>query len=508
MGMFSSLFGSAGSDKADKLRQQALDAFNAVKTPDLSSLQVQLQKAVVAGTITPEQAEAQLLNSNAFNAIKADPNLVGAQKQALQSLQDTASAGGLTAVDKAQLQDITDNQNQENKSSSDAILANARARGMGNTNGTMAARLIAEQGSADRASKSGLGVAALAQARALEALKAAGTQATGMRTQDVGEQTAKASAQNAIDQFNAANKTDINKTNVANNLAAQGANVGNAQHVEDANTGTKNTEILNNANANQTVFNDQLQKANGIAGVNNQWANQAQQTQDKETGADLGLTSGLISAGAGAVNPIAGALSSSASSPVSGDEMAPANYKPKMAANQTASLGYSDGGEVKANGSLEDEYDKFVQNFCNGGTVNMADGGKVKIQPGKKELTPTPSLPIKSSENGKDWTLSDPNNQPIGDFSNYAEAAQFAEKVKQKQPSIKNFLEGGKVEGIAPVPGDSPKNDIVPAKLSPDEVVASRTEAENFQKLTGTPLEEALKRLKNPSPTQTAAVRG
>jgi hypothetical protein len=94
MGMFSSLFGGAGSDKADKMRQQALDAFNAVKTPDLSALQVQLQNAVVAGKISPEEAEAKLLSSNAFNDIRTDPSLQGAAKQALIKLQETAGAGG------------------------------------------------------------------------------------------------------------------------------------------------------------------------------------------------------------------------------------------------------------------------------------------------------------------------------------------------------------------------------------------------------------------------------
>jgi hypothetical protein len=53
MGMFSSLFGSSGSDKADKLRREAVAAFDAIQTPALSALQVQLDKYVQAGTLTP-----------------------------------------------------------------------------------------------------------------------------------------------------------------------------------------------------------------------------------------------------------------------------------------------------------------------------------------------------------------------------------------------------------------------------------------------------------------------
>ncbi len=508
MGMFSSLFGSAGSDKADKLRQQAMDSFNAVKTPDLSALQVQLQKAVIAGQITPEQAEAQLLNSNAFNDIKSDPSLVGAQKQALQSLQDIGNGGGLTALDKAGIQDITDIQEQENKSAGDSVIANARARGMGNSNLSAVQRLISQQGSADRAAKRGLGIASDAEARALDALKSAGTQATGMRAEDQSEQQAKAVAQNDIDKFNAANRTDVSKFNTANDLSAQGANVGNAQHVEDMNTTNKNAEIVNNANANQTVFNDEMAKAAGKSGVLQNWANSAQQTQDKETGADLGLTSGLISAGASAVNPIAGAMSTGATSGVT--DQASANYKPKIAPNQYASLGYSEGGEVKQTSesnpntsSMEEEYDKFMQTFACGGTVNMSDGGRVTVKPGKKDESKP--LPI-TAKGEHDWQLNDTNNEPIGDFQNYVDAAQFAEKVKSKQSPIQDFLNGGKVTGTAPVEGDSPKNDIVPARLSPGEVVVPRTDVAELEKKLGSPLEEALKRLKqNP---QVGSVRG
>ena len=45
-------------------------------------------------------------------------------------------------------------------------------------------------------------------------------------------------------------------------------------------------------------------------------------------------------------------------------------------------------------------------------------------------------------------------------------------------PAI-NFRGGGPVPGQAQVPGDSQQNDIVPARLSPGEVVLPRTVAQN-----------------------------
>ncbi|HWY34678.1 MAG TPA: hypothetical protein VNX68_08525, partial [Nitrosopumilaceae archaeon] len=142
MGLFSSLFGTANSDQADKLRQQAIDAFNSVKTPDLTSLQIQLTGYVNAGKLTPAQAEAALLNSNAFNAITTDPTYSAAQKQALQGLQAVANQGGMTAIDKARMQDITNQLEQQNKSQNAATMQQAQQRGIGGSDLTAVNQLI------------------------------------------------------------------------------------------------------------------------------------------------------------------------------------------------------------------------------------------------------------------------------------------------------------------------------------------------------------------------------
>lgn len=449
MGMFSSLFGSSGSDKADKFRQEALDAFNAVKTPDLSALQVQLQNAVVAGKISPEEAEAQLLNSNAFDSIKTDPSLAGAQKQALLKLQQTGQEGGLDAIDKSKLQAIRDQQEQENHSSNEAIMANARARGTGNSNLNTVNSLIQQQGAADRASRAGTDVAAQAQSRALQALIASGNVAKGMEDSQFASEAAKATSQNEIDKFNAANKNDMSKFNVTNDLNAQSANTANAQHVSDTNTATKNAETVHNADQNQTVFNDEMGKASGKAGVLNGWAGDATAAKARETGADMALTGGAINAGAGAIGY---GMAGPAGAATTGAETAPMGYKPKVAPNQYAVLGYADGGEVKdpASSSIEDEYDKFMQSFSCGGTVKMADGGSVTIKPGMTK-------------------------KPV------------------------------QVPGVAPVQGDSPANDIVDAKVSPGEYIVPRTDVAEIEQNTGDPMAAALKRLKNP---QVGSVRG
>lgn len=312
MGLLQHIFGGSGSDKSDKLRQQAIDAFNAVKTPELADLQVHLDKYVQQGVLTPEQAEAELLSSNAFNSITEDPSLEGAQKQALQSLQDVGNSGGLTAIDKARMNDITNTENTEAQGRLGALKANAAERGIGGSGLELASELQNEQSAADRAANSGTQVAADAQTRALQALIAAGQQAGSIRAQDYGEAQNKATAQNAIDAFNAQTLNATNQFNVNNANNAQAQNLNLKQSIADANTGTANQEKINNANANQTIFNDEGQIAAGKAGVLQNWANTAQDTANKEYAGNIGLVSGLVgdAAKAGATafgGPVAGA---------------------------------------------------------------------------------------------------------------------------------------------------------------------------------------------------------
>lgn len=501
--LFSSLFGSTGSDKSDQLRQQALDAFNSIKTPELSQLQVQLQKYVDAGQLTPEQAESQLVSSNAFNQIATDPSNVGAQKQALQQLQNISSQGGLTAVDKAQLNDINDQENQQRQGQDQAILSNAKERGVGGSGIETVNRLVSQQNASNSAANAGTNVAAQAQTRALQALQAAGQLGGQIESQQYGEQAQKATAQNAIDQFNTqtANANNLYNTETANQ--AQAANLANSQNINNLNTNTANTQAVQNSAAYQQQYNDALAKAQGQAGIDTGWANQANSDANKEQAGNQALVSGALSTGASALGtayggPVGGAAANSAVSSIGNGNTTNSDYN-----NENNFGNFANGGVVGDNEpSVEDAYNAFVKKFCYGGSVKMADGGMVNIKSGKK-AGPLPIEP--SQDNSQNFTLKDPKGQPIGDFNNYSDAADFAQKVEQKQPDVKDYRSGGQVPGLAPVMGDSPKNDIVPAKLSPGEVVLPRTvvaqpaSIPNFvnKAVMHNPTELALKRLRN-----------
>lgn len=507
MGLFSSLFGSAGSDKADKMRQAAIDAFGSVQTPELSALQVQLNNYVNAGKITPEEAEATLLNSNAFNAIKEDPEATGAQKQALQQLQDISGKGGLTAIDKAQIQDITDTLNQEANSRNAAMMTNAQERGIGGSGLELANRMSNEQGAANRASRAGTDVAANAQARALAALTAQGQLGGQIESQQYGEQANKAAAQNAIDKFNAETQTSTNATNVNTANQAQAANLANEQAIQNANTSTQNANKQYNAQQNQTVYEDQLKKAQGIAGVYGGWANDASTASKAEKAGDVGLVSGLLNTGAQALawgmgGPAAGmAVSGMANSKnktqyAEGGEVVKDNKveipKKEFIEEHERLIPQLEGHEKEMqlneledikSGALEDEYSDFVSKYCHGGSVNMADGGSIHIKPSHEGLLHK-NLGVPQGNPIPEKKLSHALNSDSGAVR---KRAQFAENAKHwhhaEGGEIKDYRDGGNVSGVPNVPGDSEKNDVVSAKLSPGEVVLPRTVVQQPEKI-------------------------
>jgi len=527
MGMFSSLFGKSGSDKADQMRQKAIDAFNAIQTPELKDLQVQLNKYVLAGQLSPEAAESELLKSNAFNDIVTDPNLEGAQKKALSSMQNVADSGGLTAIDKAQLNDIQIGQNQANRSQNEATMQQAQQRGMGGSDINTVNQLMNEQGNADRASNAGLTVAAQAQARALQAMQAAGKQAGDIRTQDYGEAEKKAQSANAIDLFNkqTLNATDLYNVDAANK--AQAANLAAKQAINDSNTNTTNQNAIYNSQQVQQRFNDQAQKAQGVAGTYNNWANDANTAAATDKAADVGFTTGLMKAGAtgaaAAFGGPAGAMAANSAMGGSGMENSggsgvagstnanygPNGYAPKR--GQTA-FGYAEGGEVTPDHPDHPAHMAMgghVHCYAHGGEAHhhpecyMAQGGDVPDNATQDEVNqsfmqgmtdkPKPALPIEWSPEASKWELRDKTGNHIGSFASYSDATDFADKVASKDaPPVPKMAEGGDFRAGGPVPGvpkvphNSLKNDTVPARLSPGEVVipldAQKSDAdfENF----------------------------
>lgn len=268
-----SLFHDTSASDAAK---NARAVINKVKIPSLEEARAQLEQYVQQGIITPQQAETVLQEQTQYRQIEEDPRLRGSQIDALNELDGIVSNGGMDARLKASLYDIGAEQATQNRGESEAIMANARARGIGGSDLESVNRLIAQQGAATRGAAQGVNAAALAESRRMQALNDSTALAGNIRGADYSKAANEAGAADAINRFNAAAKQSQVNLNVGNANTAQAANLGAKQQIANQNVQQANQ-------VPQQVIDNQLAKAGAKAraevGVGAAKAGENQQTR-------------------------------------------------------------------------------------------------------------------------------------------------------------------------------------------------------------------------------------
>ena len=243
--------------------------FKGINIPDPEQMKVQLQEYVQQGLLTPEDAQTIMQNPSEFNKITTDPVFKDAQMKALTGLQDVADQGGMTDVMKGRLNDIARSEQVKSRGAREGILQNASERGVGGSGLELMAQLKNQQDSATRASDRGTQVAADAEERALNALIKSGQMGGEMETQEFGEKSKIAEAQDAVNRFNTGNLNDTARANVEARNAAQAGTLAEKQGLSDANTGLRNNQQTYNKNVYQQKFNNDMAKATGSQGAEN-----------------------------------------------------------------------------------------------------------------------------------------------------------------------------------------------------------------------------------------------
>lgn len=245
---------------------QVQDVFSDLVAPTAEDLYYKIQLLVEQGVLSPEEAQAALVQQSEMSNITLDPNLKKAQMEALTALQDIGS-GGLTTADKANLSRIQNEENAAARGAREAIMSNMEARGMGGSGMSILAQLQNQQDAATRTSQRNLDVAGIAQQRALEALMQGGTLAGNIRGQDFGEQAQKAAAQDAIAKFNAQNQQQVNLANTAAKNQAEATNLANKQSISNQNASLQTAQNAQKATNRQQQFENELRKKTGQSGV-------------------------------------------------------------------------------------------------------------------------------------------------------------------------------------------------------------------------------------------------
>lgn len=299
------LFSGPSKDGADKKFQLALDQINNVHVPTAEEQKIKLDQLVQQGVITPEEMDLFLQQDSGMNEVAADPRFRQVQVGALDQLQDITRQGGLTAIDRARLGEISDAENAEERGQREAIEQNARERGIGGSDFMLASKLINNQEAANRASKKGMDVAALAEQRALDAMGKVADVGSNLERTDFDEQAKIAAAQDAINQFNTATKQHTNEVNVGTRNNAQQLNLNEKQRISDVNTANENNNRTRNADLIKQKFDEEMAKASAAAGVYSNWGNADQKNANDRYASQMGAVgtalNGAATIGAGMV---------------------------------------------------------------------------------------------------------------------------------------------------------------------------------------------------------------
>lgn len=277
MGGAASAFTGGASDQSQQFTGGTVQPYygpNAPRPPSVQQMQIKLSQLVQQGQITPEQAHTYLQEASAYENI--DPRLQQEQMKALDQFSGIVDTNGLDPQAKAALYQMNSQNAAQERGQREAILQNAAARGVRGSGLELGAQLANQQGSATRGAAQGFQAAADANQRKLQAIQ--GLANTG--GQIWGQQANQASAQNAINQFNANNRQNVENMNVAGRNAAQAQNLAERQRISDTNTGLRNQQQLYNKGLYQQNFANQMALAGGQSGANSEAAKQALDRQN------------------------------------------------------------------------------------------------------------------------------------------------------------------------------------------------------------------------------------
>lgn len=257
---------------AQQAQLNALGAYTGINLPSLQSMQVNPLLESIQGNINPALQGTQQIGSNALQGITTSPQLLQAQLGALSQLQQLGQ-GGLTAQERNVLMTVANQVGGAQAAANKAIMANMAARGMAGSGAELAAELSAGQGAANTAAQQGSNIAAQGQQNALAAMMNAGQLGGNIQQQQFGQQAAVGQAQNAINQFNTANRQNVAAQNAAAQNQAQYYNLQNAQQIANQNAAAQNQAQYYGSQLQQNQFNNQLAKATGVAQQNNNLGN-------------------------------------------------------------------------------------------------------------------------------------------------------------------------------------------------------------------------------------------
>lgn len=288
--------------QANRLMRDNIARLEAIGIPTIEAQRIALEAPELVGVL-----EAEQLAPSRFEQIQMDPRLQAAQMAALEDVSGIAKTG-LGAADRLALEEIRRQAAGQAQAQKATALQQMQERGLGDSGASLVAQLGAGQQAADTAAMQGMRQAAQAQQARMAALGQQGSMAAQMQGQGLQLAGQKASAADAIAQFNAQNRQNV-----------AGRNLGERQRIAEAGAATRNQQQMYNQGLIQQRFQNEMARATGVTGAQTNLANMyaqqgaaSAQGQATQNAAILGGVTGLAGAGIGAYGDIEAARAKSA----------------------------------------------------------------------------------------------------------------------------------------------------------------------------------------------------
>jgi hypothetical protein len=294
------LLGKSDRDKAQAIYEEMARQIESIPIPDIEKQKLFLELPQMVGEFTAQLESVEQLGPSAMKDITTDPKLRDAQMTALAKMAEQGETP-LTAQEKAELNASRRSAVREGQAQQESILQNLAARGMGGGGQEIAMRAQAAQMAAERQGQEGDRLAAMGQQRALQATAEAGRLGGQVRSQDWGESEAKARAADSIEQFNLAQRSDVQRRNVGSQNQAGLRNLSERQRIAEAQAQTKNQQQAQQKALLQQEFENKMKKQTAVAaarmGQAQQYQGAAERAGQMGTGIGAGVGQGFAGIG-------------------------------------------------------------------------------------------------------------------------------------------------------------------------------------------------------------------
>ena len=275
-GLLGNIFSGGERKAAEEAQEKAMAEIERLGAgPDLAK-QIYLQEFKSAGVLTPEVERAVDVGVSQVAQIQEDPRLKQAQLRALTELQQRGRTG-FTAEERAQLSQERAAAERSAEAKRQQIVAGLRARGALDSGAGLAAQLESADVLAAQQAEAADRLTSSASKRALESIIQGGEFGSRMRGQEFDIARTKAGAQDEMNRFNIQNRMQQEARRAQAATSAQEFNLRQQQALMDANIQQANAERLRQLQAQQQMYQNQLNIAQLKSGVYSQQAQQAQQ---------------------------------------------------------------------------------------------------------------------------------------------------------------------------------------------------------------------------------------